>query len=476
MRKFISTFLCTCIILLSMSCVAMASYSESLVITDVIEDSWIVDVKGDNLSDISDFSDKKYFLQNTEYSFHYDAYTQLDTAQKIIYNAVVANPGALTINVEFADGVFNYDNFTQAYFSELMDALCTDRPDIFYYAGYSIDGGYFHNNGKYVKSITYNIGVYDEALYTSYNLKGYYDALMNRVRNLASSNTFDLSNRYDFILSLHDYLADTVYYPDLNSSDYVMSAHDAYGALIEGRAVCQGYSDAVKLICDYYNIPCVCISGTANGGGHMWNGIQMDDGKWYLMDLTWDDQENNGTFYDFFLVGTETGNTYFGGSKFKDEHINDANLALPNLNYSNVKYNSSLNHFTAFGATYNSRFDSNNGYLELSVFDLNKSKVYFNGMYVGVDPYQGVSFSIEDENGNIRNYSVVVVGDPDGDDALTRYDYNIAADIAIGSDRFVDDVESAACDVNGDDVVDALDLALLHLGEEGLNTEYNLEG
>ena len=113
MKKFISTFLCTCIILLSMSCVAMASYSESLVITDVIEDNWIVDVKGDNLSDISDFSDKKYFLQNTEYSFHYDAYSQLDNAQKIIYNAVVANPGALSLEIEFADGVFNYDNFTQ---------------------------------------------------------------------------------------------------------------------------------------------------------------------------------------------------------------------------------------------------------------------------------------------------------------------------------------------------------------------------
>ncbi len=476
MKKLVSTLLCFCLLFLSLSTVAMASFANSLVITEVIEDSWIVDVKGENSFNLSDTFDKKYFLQGDEYAFHYDAYSQLDKAQKIVYDAIVSNPGILSFEISFDYGVFAYSDFEKNYFTEIMDAVCTDRPDIFYYAGYSIGGGYLYSNGNYIQSITYNVGVYDETIYTANNLPSYYKALMTEVDRLISSNTFDLSNRYNFIKSVHDYLAQTIYYPDLTTSDYVMSAHDAYGALIEGRAVCQGYSDAVKLICDRYSIPAVCISGTSGDAGHMWNGIQMDDGIWYLMDLTWDDQENNGTYYDFFLVGTETGNTYFGGSKFKDEHIIDANLALPNLNYSKVKYNSSLNHFTAFGATYNSRFDSINGYLELSVFDLNKSKVYFNGMYVGVDPYQGVSFSVEDENGNIRNYSVVVVGDPDGDDILTRYDYNIAADIAIGSDRFVDDVESAACDVNGDGVVDALDLALLHLGEEGINTEYNLEG
>ena len=153
----------------------------------------------------------------------------------------------------------------------------------------------------------------------------------------------DLTNRYSFIVSIREYIADTVYYPDLNTSDYVMSAHDAYGALIEGRAVCQGYSDAVKLICDYYNIPCVCISGTSGNAGHMWNAIQMEDGIWYLMDLTWDDQDSY-LFDDFFLVGTQSTNTYFGGLKFCEDHINDADLALPNLQYAATKY-TNTNHF-----------------------------------------------------------------------------------------------------------------------------------
>ena len=124
-----------------------------------------------------------------------------------------------------------------------------------------------------------------------------------------------------------------------------MSAHDAYGALVEGRAVCQGYSDAVKIICDYYGIPCVCISGTSDGGGHMWNAIQMEDGKWYFVDLTWDDQESS-IYYDFFLIGSDTRDTYFGGYKFYESHVNDPVLVLPNLQYAITAYNKTQNHNT----------------------------------------------------------------------------------------------------------------------------------
>lgn len=475
MKKLVSTLLCFCLLFLSLSTVAMASFANSLVITEVIEDSWIVDVKGENSFNLSDSFDKRYFLQSDEYAYHYDAYSQLDKAQKIVYDSIVSNPGILSFEISFDDGVFAYSDFEQNYFTEIMNAVCTDRPDIFYYAGYSIGGGNLYSNGNYIQSIVYNIGVYDETLYTASNLPVYYNALMTEVDRLISSNTFDLSNRYNFIKSVHDYLAQTIYYPDLTTSDYVMSAHDAYGALIEGRAVCQGYSDAVKLICDRYSIPAVCISGTSGNAGHMWNGIQMDDGIWYLMDLTWDDQESR-TYYDFFLVGTQSTNTYFGGLKFYEEHVNDDNLALPNLNYSTVKYNSSQNHFSGFGSTYNSRFDSENGYLSLSVFDINKSKVYFDGIYTGIVPDHGLSFEFEDYNDNVIDGYVVVVGDPDGDGYLTRDDYDYASDLAVGGDNSVDDVNSAACDVNGDGYVDAIDLALLHLGEEGLNTDYNLEG
>lgn len=474
MKRFLSLLLCLSILIISFGTVSLGAHEQSLLITETFENSWIVDVKGDNLPNISDTVDKKYYLRGDEYALHYDAYSQLDEAQKIIYDSVVANPGKLSITINFANGVFDYNtNWTQEYFTEVMLALCADRPDIFYYAGYGIDNASLHSNGNYIKQITYNCSVYDSSYYTSSNLPGYYNALMAKVNSLVSAGTFDTSNRYNFMMSVHDYLADTVYYPDLTTSDYVMSAHDAYGALIEGRAVCQGYSDAVKLICDYYGIPCVCISGTSDGVGHMWNAIQMEDGKWYLMDLTWDDQESR-TYYDFFLVGTQSTNTYFGGLMFAEEHVNDADLALPNLQYATTAYNRTQSHYTLFNGTYNSYFNEDNGFLSLSVFDYLKTPIYYNGMNTGITPYQGCTFTVKASDNSSKSVTAVVVGDPDGDSSLTDDDYNIAKDYLLNDDNMADDATSAACDVNCDGYVDALDLALLNRGKSGINTKYKL--
>lgn len=468
MKRAICYFLCLILITVSLGTVSLAVHENSLLITECIEDSWIVDVKGENMPDISDFADKKFYLQGEEYALHYDAYSQLDRAQKIMYNAIVNNPGKLSITINFSDGVFAYSNFTQEYFTELMNAVCTDRPDIFYYAGYGVSEAYLYSNRNYISKLTYECGVYDESIYTSSNLPGYYNALMAKIPQVP----VDLTNRYSFIVSVREYIADTVYYPDLNTSDYVMSAHDAYGALIEGRAVCQGYSDAVKLICDYYNIPCVCISGTSGNAGHMWNAIQMEDGIWYLMDLTWDDQDS-GLYDDFFLVGTQSTNTYFGGLKFCEDHINDADLALPNLQYAATKY-TNTNHFTGFKGTYNSYFNETTEYLSLSVFDYLKTPVYYNGICEITTPYQGYEFNFKSGSGEDVKGTVIVVGDPDGDDELTDNDYDIAKDYLLNNDNEADDVTSAACDVNCDGYVDALDLALLNRGKSGVNTKYNL--
>lgn len=75
--------------------------------------------------------------------------------------------------------------------------------------------------------------------------------------------------------------------------------HECLSAL-EGRfgsngPVCDGYSRAFKVICDKLNIPCVLADGYAryakDGGGeaHMWNLVQMEDGFWYGVDVTWND-------------------------------------------------------------------------------------------------------------------------------------------------------------------------------------------
>ena len=98
------------------------------------------------------------------------------------------------------------------------------------------------------------------------------------------------ANRYEILKNIHDYISKTTYY-DLNAK----FSSSALGALVEPGVVCEGYSEAFKLICDRLNIPCVCVFGNLieeDNAGHMWNYVKMEDGKWYGMDVTWDDLSN----------------------------------------------------------------------------------------------------------------------------------------------------------------------------------------
>ena len=89
------------------------------------------------------------------------------------------------------------------------------------------------------------------------------------------------------------------------STTYGENAIEAYsgnvsGIAVYGKAVCEGYAKANKLILDELGIPCVEIFGTGNGGSHAWNAIRMEDDKWYQTDVTWNDTAETNRY---FLTG-----------------------------------------------------------------------------------------------------------------------------------------------------------------------------
>ena len=85
----------------------------------------------------------------------------------------------------------------------------------------------------------------------------------------------------------------------LSALDQLTVKDDANGSL---KPVCEGYARAFKLICDALEIPCVLVSGNANSEKHMWNYVQMENGYWYAVDVTWNDSTGkNG----YFLVGKD---------------------------------------------------------------------------------------------------------------------------------------------------------------------------
>ena len=77
----------------------------------------------------------------------------------------------------------------------------------------------------------------------------------------------------------------------------------AYGALIGGRAVCEGYAAAYWLLCREADLWCAYRNGQPEGQGHGWNMVKLDSGI-YNVDVTWCD---NGVapydrdWYDYFI-------------------------------------------------------------------------------------------------------------------------------------------------------------------------------
>ena len=89
-------------------------------------------------------------------------------------------------------------------------------------------------------------------------------------------------SNYDIALWLHDYLTHHAYY------DHSRTEYGPDGVLLKGYGVCDSYSRAYQMLLDEFGIPNHRQSGTSRGERHAWNVI-MVNGKWYNVDVTWDD-------------------------------------------------------------------------------------------------------------------------------------------------------------------------------------------
>ena len=81
-------------------------------------------------------------------------------------------------------------------------------------------------------------------------------------------------------------------------------AFSAYGALVEGKAVCEGYAEAYQLVLERLGIPCLAVLGDSRGQAHQWNLVELD-GRFYHADLTWDDTDvltQKGILCQYYLL------------------------------------------------------------------------------------------------------------------------------------------------------------------------------
>ncbi len=200
---------------------------------------------------------------------------------------------------------------------ELYNGACDD-----YLASGATDGDYIRWSMSYWGIVARPVAVSEYYYYTLELHYEYYDtaAQENQVASAVSSfvNKVDKNSLsdYEVLKRVHDYICDSCTYDydtangTANSDD---TAYSAYGALVRGKAVCQGYALAFYRICREFGYSCRIITSTYNTSlftvsGHAWNLVQIN-GKYYYVDCTWDDNYIDSGYpshrYKFFLVNYE---------------------------------------------------------------------------------------------------------------------------------------------------------------------------
>lgn len=107
------------------------------------------------------------------------------------------------------------------------------------------------------------------------------------------------ADEYGKFLAIHDHITATA---EDDSEDRELS-RTAYGPLVLGKGISEGYAYAFQYISIKAGLTSVVVSGTdANGSVHTWNKVRIGD-SWYNVDCSADDEGGN---YDCFMVSDET--------------------------------------------------------------------------------------------------------------------------------------------------------------------------
>lgn len=193
-------------------------------------------------------------------------------------------------------------------FKALYERVINDHPELFY-----VQGGYRYSySGSIVVAVlpNYETGLPDDA-----------EEQLEQVVEQALARIEPGMSQTEQALLLHDFLVEHVAYDwDVATTGTAKDqmVYNAYGALVKGDAVCQGYAEAYKLLLNRCGIDSVLVSSEAMN--HAWNLVKID-GSWYHVDTTWDDPTPNLPGYcghenflrsDMGITGPEPNKGHYG--------------------------------------------------------------------------------------------------------------------------------------------------------------------
>lgn len=201
-------------------------------------------------------------------------------------------------------------------------ALYDDNPDLFWLSGtlYQL----VDENKKYT-------AVQMRSIYSPEEIKSMQAEINTAVNTFYEGVDADLS-AYAREKTVHDYIAGICEYDkeaaQSHSTDQrVPEAYLVYGALVKGKAVCEGYARTMQLLLCGLGVDCIGVTGIGYDSDgtndlHMWNAVSLDDG-WYYVDPTWDDQLYDYRRYQYFNLDETTMSADHTNSKLVSQLSDD---------------------------------------------------------------------------------------------------------------------------------------------------------
>jgi tetratricopeptide (TPR) repeat protein len=134
----------------------------------------------------------------------------------------------------------------------------------------------------------------------------------NSIPELAQKLTLHTSSEVEKVRSIYKWITTHITYDWENFKNKTFTDQSAEKVLETRMAVCEGYANLFKALCESAHIPCEVVNGYTKGAdyqigtpidepNHSWNVVKIS-GKWQLIDATWGTNDKNNRVNDYYFL------------------------------------------------------------------------------------------------------------------------------------------------------------------------------
>lgn len=252
----------------------------------------------DVYSSVENFIIENSTVTEVQYEEYYElepqfnsCYYGLNYDQQQIYKMMY------TISQKMPDGFVKlykkYDNIERD-IAISYNALLYDHTEIFWMPYTYIISEYYSDNQLYMAIAFEHEG---EKGTTTYNIpadkKNKMAAELDVAVDKILKGAEGIKDQYELEKYFNDYICENTEY--ISKGKLIGTT---YGALVNKKAHCEGYSRAFKFLCNKMGIECDLVCGVSFGEGHMWNVVNIDGIHSYV-DVTWNDRTDYRSYLYF---------------------------------------------------------------------------------------------------------------------------------------------------------------------------------